>query len=67
MKFFLNEKISANMLWYNIIINFHCIFIQHFQLHVQINYEKKMKKKTQPQKHSMITDKTINSMHLTVV
>lgn len=52
------------MLWYNIIINFHCIFIQHFQL--QINYEKKMKKKTQPQKHSMITDNTINSMHLTV-
>lgn len=52
------------MLWYNIIINFHCIFIQHFQL--QINYEKKMKKKNQPQKHSMITDNTINSMHLTV-
>lgn len=51
------------MLWYNIIINFHCIFFQHFQL--QINYEKKMKKK-QPQKHSMITDNTINSMHLTV-
>lgn len=64
MKFFLHEKISANMLWYNIMINFHCIFIQHFQL--QINYEKKMKK-NQPQKHSMITDKTINSMHLTVV
>lgn len=51
------------MLWYNIIISFHCIFIQHFQL--QINYEKKMKKK-KTQKHSMITDNTINSMHLTV-
>lgn len=37
------------MLWYmyNIIINFHCIFIQHFQL--QINYEKKMKKKPTPE------------------
>lgn len=35
------------MLWYKIIINFHCIFIQHFQL--QINYEKKMKKKPTPE------------------
>lgn len=35
------------MLWYNIIINFHCIFIQHFQL--QINYEKKMKKNPTPE------------------
>lgn len=35
------------MLWYNIIISFHCIFIQHFQL--QINYEKKMKKNPTPE------------------